>query len=273
MSKNIKIKLEGVQETLLIPLVARAKETQRKKPRIEDRKAVEILSKIECDTDKYDGGMSYQGVVARTMILDRETQKFVDKNPNAICISIGCGLDTRYHRIKHSKITWYNLDFPEVIDLRKQLLFEGKNVKYIAKSALDISWVDEVEYNGEPVLILLEGLLMYFTEAEVMQLLCMLKNHFLNCRILAEIMHPFVAGRTKNHDTVKKTNASFHWGIKSGKEMEVLCEGLKFKQEWNLFDELKNQGIGYRISAAIPFIRNKHNKIVELSFNEEKNAD
>ncbi len=260
----MKIKLKGVQETLLIPLIARATETRKDNPRINDQNAVDMVKKIDYDFSKFDKKGSQQGVIARTMILDRETQKFIDKNPNAVCISIGCGLDTRYHRIRHKKVDWYNLDFPEVIELRKQLLFENKHVKCIGKSALDLYWADEIKEKNRPVLIILEGILMYFTEAEVIQLMGILKNHFPGCTILAEIMNPFVATQSKHHDTVKNTSAVFKWGVKSGKNMENMCDKLQFKKEWNLFDELTDQGLMFQIAAKVPFIRNINNKIVKL---------
>lgn len=261
---NMKIKLDGVQETLLIPLIARAAETKKEHPRIKDKNAVDMVEKINYDFSKFEKASSQQGVIARTMILDRETQKFVDRHPDGVCISIGCGLDTRYHRIQHGEITWYNLDFPDVITLRKQLLQEGNQVKYIGKSALDISWTDDVTERNRPMLIILEGILMYFTEAEVTQLFDMFIKHFPSCTILAEIMNPFIATQSKHHDTVKKTSAVFKWGIKSGKHMEKLCDGLHFVQEWNLFDELTDQGIVFQIAAKVPFIRNINNKIVLL---------
>lgn len=260
----MKVSLEGVQETLLIPLIARVNETKQKNPRVVDKNAVEIVSKLDYDFTKLSNGASNQGVIARTMILDRETQAFINENPHAVCISIGCGLDTRYHRVKHKSVKWYNLDFPDVIELRKKLLYEGKNVSYIAKSALDISWPDEVIEKGTPVLIILEGILMYLTEAEVIQLFSMIRSHFPNSTIYAEIMNPFIATQTKHHDTVKHTNAAFKWGIKSGKAMEKLCHGLQFEREWNLFDELTDQGILFKLCAVIPFIKNMNNKVVKL---------
>ena len=262
MERKMKVKLEGVQETLLIPLVLRAMETQSENSRIIDKNAVDIVNKIDYDFSKFKKRGSYQGVIARTLILDRETQHFIDTYENCICISVGCGLDTRYQRIRHKKVTWYNLDFPNVIDLRRKLLYEDKNVKFIKKSALDISWTDEVEEKDRPTLIILEGILMYFDEVEVMQLFSMLRNHFPECTILAEIMHPFIAGKSKYHDTVKSTSAVFKWGIETGKQMEKMCEGIQFIKEWNLFDELTDQGFLYKIAGKVPFIRNKNNKIV-----------
>lgn len=263
----MKIKLNGVQETLLIPLIAKANETKKSDRKINDPKAVEMASKIDYDFSKFEKTMSLDGVIARTRILDREIQKYIDTYPDALCISVGCGLDTRYQRLNRRKISWINLDFPDVIKLRKQLLFEGKNVHYIEKSALDASWIDEVPVMYDHVLIILEGILMYFTQEEVIQLFCMLHNHFKNCTIFAEIMNPFIATQTKHHDTVKKTNAQFHWGVKSGKDMERLCEDLVCVNEWNLTDIMMDMGFQYRIMRAIPFIKNKNNKIVELKLN------
>lgn len=77
-------------------------------------------------------------------------------------------------------------------------------------------------------------------------------------------MNPFVATQSKHHDTVKNTSAEFKWGIKSGKCMENMCDGLHFMQEWNLFDELTDQGIAFKIAAKVPFIRNMNDKIVRL---------
>ncbi|SHO50779.1 class I SAM-dependent methyltransferase [Anaerocolumna xylanovorans] len=260
----MKIELRGVQETLLIPLIARATETKCTNPRIKDDKAVEIVSKIEYDFGKFDKKMSQEGVIARTMILDRETQDFVNQHQDAVCISLGCGLDTRYHRIRHNQVQWYNLDFPEVISLRKKLLCENTNVHFIGKSALDMRWADMVAAEGREVLIIMEGLLMYFTEAEAIQLFDMIRNHFPKCTMLVEIMNPFIARHSKQHDTVKKTDAVFRWGIRSGKAMENLCEGPHFVREWNLFDELRDRGPGFWLAGKLPFIRNINNKIVKL---------
>lgn len=63
------ISLNGVQETLLIPLAIKASETKRSNARIHDLKAVEIIEKLNLDTSKYDKFMSHEGVVARTILL------------------------------------------------------------------------------------------------------------------------------------------------------------------------------------------------------------
>lgn len=260
----MKVELKEVQETLLIPLSVRVNETKSSEPRIKDEKAVELASKLEYDFSKFNQRMTHEGVIERTLILDYETQNFIEKNQDAVCISLGCGLDTRYHRIRHHKVNWYNIDFPEVIALRKSLLFEGKNVHLIGKSVLDMTWTDDIETEGKSVLIIIEGLLMYFTEIEVIQLLGIIRNKFPECTLLIEIMHPFFAKQTKHHDTVKHTDAVFKWGIASGKEMESLNEGLSFQEEWNLFDKMKKRNKVLYWFCKIGFLRRMGEKIVKL---------
>jgi O-methyltransferase involved in polyketide biosynthesis len=118
------IKLSGVMETLLITLYARAKDAMSETPVINDKKAAEMVKKIDYDFSKFDSGwMSYYGVLARAKTMDEQTRKFITQNPNCVIVSVGCGLDTRFSRVDNGKIQWYNLDFPEVMEQRK-LFFE-----------------------------------------------------------------------------------------------------------------------------------------------------
>ena len=122
------MELNGVEETLLIPLVIKANETLRKKPRITDNKAVEILKELNIDRislSKFDKFISHEGVVARTIMLDAAVKKAINQWPNANIISIGCGLDARFERVDNGIINWYNLDFPNVIELRKKFFDEN----------------------------------------------------------------------------------------------------------------------------------------------------
>lgn len=174
----MKVKLQGVEETMLIPLFIKAEETKSPKPRIRDEKAVEMVSRIDYDFSKFKNkSFSHAGVIARTVIIDRETRKFISAHPNAVCITVGCGLDARFYRMDNGLIDWYDLDLSDVIDVRRELLPEQDRVHRLAFSALDEKWAAQVDVKGRPVLIIIEGLLMYFTEMEVKQLLGILKQN------------------------------------------------------------------------------------------------
>ena len=109
-----KVSVTGVPETMIQTLYARAKESQKDNPMIQDDMAAEIVSKLDYDfsnADK-DKAMSY-GVIARTIVLDEMVGRHLSKNPNTVVINIASGMDTRCYRMKGKYLRWYNVDLPE----------------------------------------------------------------------------------------------------------------------------------------------------------------
>lgn len=264
----MKQNLESVSETLLVPLWARATETKHSNPIIKDEKAIEMMEEIDYDFSKFDDEWLNQVVIAiRTEILDNATKAFIDKYPNAIIINLGCGLDTRFFRLNNGKICWYDLDLPEAIDIRKQFFEQTDRYKMIAKSVFDYSWVNEIIRINEPVLIIAEGLLMYFTELEVKGLMNKLVDAFPGAEMLFEMATPTIVNSSHKHETFSEMGAIFQWGIKSGKEVEKLNPLIKFIKEWKYMDYHKSRWRQMRWLALIPAFKNRFsNQIVHLKF-------
>ena len=124
-----------VAETLLIPLYMRAKESKRKSQDIiiSDPLAESLVNNIDYDYSKFDNAwMSALGCVIRGRLFDQKVQEFILKEEHPITVNIGCGLDTRYQRIKERKnCIFYEIDLPEVIAIRKHFIPEPKNDFYI----------------------------------------------------------------------------------------------------------------------------------------------
>lgn len=59
-----------------------------------------------------DSAMS-SGVIARTIVLDRMVEQYLNVHTNAVVVNIACGLDTRCYRMKGKYLRWYNLDLPQ----------------------------------------------------------------------------------------------------------------------------------------------------------------
>ncbi|MDD3393515.1 MAG: class I SAM-dependent methyltransferase [Anaerotignum sp.] len=235
------IKLDGVMETLLITLYVRAKDAMSSTPVIHDQKAVEIVNKIDYDFKKFDSGeMSYYGVLARAKMMDAQAKKFIQENPDCVIVSIGCGLDTRFSRIDNGKIQWYNLDFPEVIAQRELFFEKNERVKNIGKSALDATWTQDVKTDGKKLLIISEGMLMYLKENEISQLLQILTYGFDSFEAQFDLLYKGLVNKAAMHDTLKKTSAQFHWGVKDGSEVVALCSAIQQKGLINFTDELKH---------------------------------
>lgn len=258
--------LKGVPETLLIPLWARAAETKEQKPIIQDEKAVEMVEQIDYDFSKFNGSwMTQTGVSVRTEILDREVKKFINEHPDGVIINIGCGLDTRYFRVDNGKIRWYDLDLPEAISIRKEFFQESDKYKMLGKSVFDYSWVEDVETEGRQVLFLAEGVLMYFTEQEIVGLIDNLTKLFSQAHMLFEMLPRMLVKGSRKHETLRETEAKFQWGIHSGKDMELLNSRIRFIEEWNFFDYYRNRWKWLGWLALIPAFRNNFNdRIVHI---------
>ena len=126
MNKVVNNLTENVAETLYIPLAMKRKETLRKNAFFQDPYACELLEKIDYDFSKYDKAIrSSVGVAIRSRYFDDQTKAFIEQHDNPVVVHIGCGLDTRFQRLGSAitnKAVFYEVDLPEVMQLRKALL-------------------------------------------------------------------------------------------------------------------------------------------------------
>jgi O-methyltransferase involved in polyketide biosynthesis len=272
MKQKINVKnIADVPETMLITLWARAAETQIQNPIIKDPKALEIITQIDYDFAKFSKARLTQvGVAIRTMLFDRLTKDFLKTHPGAVVINLGAGLDTRFHRLKNEAIgIWYDIDLPNVIQLRQKFIETTERNNNIAKSVFDYSWMEEIQHRDKPVLIIAEGLFMYFKENDLKSLFNQLVSHFPEAELLIELLPPLLVGKSKHHDTVKNIegNAEFVWGLKNGKDLESWNEHIHYLNEWKYFDYHRERWGFMRWLTLIPGIKNIFsNKIIHLKF-------
>ncbi|MFX1298778.1 MAG: class I SAM-dependent methyltransferase [Promethearchaeota archaeon] len=177
------ISFEGsVQETMLGPLWARAKYSQLYPEILNDKKAIEIVKKVDYDFTKiqeYLGEWRGIGLLVRAKNFDIAVAKYIDKHPETTVINVGAGLDTTFFRVDNGSIKWYELDLPDAIEFRRKYIPESTRCKYISKSALDYSWFDDIEFAREKgIFIILGGFIYYFQEKEISGLLDALANKF-----------------------------------------------------------------------------------------------
>lgn len=262
MERKEKIKLGGVSETLLITLNARGRDAVSGKPVLNDRKSAEIMSEIDYDFSKFDDAwLSYYGILARAKIMDREIQKFIEKHPDCVIVSLGCGLDTRFLRVDNGQIEWYNLDFPEVIRYRKKFFEENERVKHIEKSALDPEWTENVGIkNGKKLLIVSEGVLMYLSEEEIRKLLKILTDSFSSFEAHFDLLYKGNVKESKKHDALSKMNAEFKWGVTDGSEITKLNPEIMQTGYFNFTDEMRHLLPGWK-KIMIPFLYWRNNRL------------
>lgn len=265
----MKIKLEGVMETLLITLDIRARDYKAENSVLKDKKSAEIVEKLDYDfSDFQHDSKNYIGVLSRAKVMDREIRKFIEKHPCCHIVSIGSGLDTRFNRLDNGKIHWYDLDFPEVIDIRRKFFEENDRVKFIPKSVLDPTWTKDIKTNGEKLLIISEGVIMYLRPQEVKQFLTILTDHFDNFELHLDSISKNTIKHANKNKAVKKTNSEYFFGVSRGKEIVELNPKLKQIGYINFTDELKNFLKGFE-KVFIPLIYLFNNRLVMYSYQKD----
>ena len=222
-----KINLSGVNETMLVPVYARALESQKKNPAFYDETAIRVINSLDYDFKKHGKSkMNMWGCAARTIIFDREVSTYIQAHPNCSIINMACGLDDRFRRVDNGVIEWYNIDFQTVMDIREKIIPANSRVFDLSLSVLDFTWIEEIK-NKENVLVIAEGLLMYLKEEDVKVLFEKISASFEHCSLLLELMSSWMVENQKIHDTIKKTTAQFVWGIKETRDFKKLCPMYK----------------------------------------------
>ena len=246
----MKLQLGDVEVTALIPLAVRATETKRKNAVIRDYKAVKIIDELQFDTKNFDKLITHECVVARTILFDETLKNYIGLYPDAAVLNIGCGLDDRFSRVDNGKIEWYSIDFPDMIDIRRKFYPETAREHMIGCDILDGSWTESIP-KDKKVIVVAEGLLMYFSREQVSYVLKIITDSFKEGILLSELMLQKMM-KEKVHDTVKHTNAKFGWGIdKSGKELLKLNSKLSFVNETSFSEQMKKDGFKSKLLGTI----------------------
>ena len=252
----MELKLGDIQTTALIPLSMKANETMRKDPRIRDDKAVEIVKALNIDTKKYDKFLSHEGVVARTIMLDRQLTDIISRNPDSVIVNIGAGFDSRFSRLDNGSILWFDLDLPDAIEVRKKAFPEQDRVTMIACNVLDPAWCAPVKKalegrSSKPVFIA-EGLFMYLTFDQIRSLLNILKDNFSEGgTLIAEQNCKLLIKNEKHHDAVRNTDAKFVSGSDNAQEIADLTDGIRVIEEHSFNEEMKKYSIRGRLFALL----------------------
>lgn len=246
--------LHAVSETALLTLKSRIIESEKQTPLLSDPKGKEILSKLETLLPaevvervlkrKFSPTLtSYIALRARK--YDAYTREFL-KEKNGLVLSLGCGFDTRFWRIGDAELKYVEVDLPEVIALKKQLLGTDPGYHMIGCSVLDPCWIsDVVSMQTENVLFLAEGLFMYLPENDIIAVIKKLASTFQNSQLVFETVHQkYTRGfRKKMVEFKLKRNSgtsagsSYTYGIRKGKDIEKYAPNLRLTEEWSCFED------------------------------------
>lgn len=166
--------------------------------------------------------------------FDRIANDYISNNPSCTVVDLASGFDTRFWRIANENCTYIELDLPELIDVKREVLKDHLKYELIGCSVLDTSWIDQVTANGSSNFQLIaEGLFMYLPKQEATELLQYISQHFGRSQLVLDMIPEWL---TKGFwkwvsDRIFKRiiglDVSMVFGIKNPKDFEDFGEGFE----------------------------------------------
>ena len=224
--------MDGVNKTLYIPLYGKAM-VSRQGILLRDPKAEAIWNQE---------GFILKGKAAskwlayymamRAAVMDQWTAAQLEAHPNAVVLHIGCGLDSRCDRIPRKDGHWFDIDFPEVIRERKKYYTETANYHMLPADMRTEDWKCVIPA-GKRMIVVMEGVSMYFRPEELRQLLKALKAHAGGLQLLMDCYSGFAAKASKYKNPINEVGVTQVYGMDDPKGLAAET-GLYYEKEHSL---------------------------------------
>ncbi len=244
--------LSKVSQTAILILICRVVASKKKTPIFYDPMAVLCLErlitvasaeekKLMVKWEKMYAGIQARDARARIQTVisfDRITNLFISTHPGCTVINLACGFDTRFWRIENKKCKYIELDLPEMIELKREILKDHLGYELISSSVLDPAWIDQVTSNGNSnFLLLAEGLFMYLPEQDVIRLLQGISRRFNHSQLVLDM-----APEKYTHGLWKKmiNLESKAWGLDVS-----IVSGITNPRE------IESHGPGFKVISAV----------------------
>lgn len=179
-----KIEKNTVQETLMIPLYARKICSELYPSLYRDETALRLTEEIDydfSDLEKKSGSLmqrfGFLEAAMRQNDLAYEVRDYLSSHPRAAVVNLGCGLDSTGRSCDNGSCKIYNLDFPNVIGVRNELLPAGEREENIPCNLNDTAWFEKIDAS-EGVVFFAAGVFYYFLKEQVRALVCAMAESF-----------------------------------------------------------------------------------------------
>ena len=179
-----KIEKNTVQETLVLPLYSRKLCSELYPNLYRDETAVRLIDEIDYDFSQAEKNsrslMQRFGaleVAMRQCDLAWEVREYLKTHPKAAVVNLGCGLDNTGRACDNGSCKIYNLDFPDVITVRNELLPAGEREQNVPCTLNDTAWFSQIDASDGAVFFA-SGVFYYFLTEQVKALVQAMASAF-----------------------------------------------------------------------------------------------
>lgn len=216
--------LQGVEDTLYIPLTARIHISKRFPHFFYDERALSLEKELPDDSiEKNSSEYFYMASVCRYRVSDTMILNFISRYKNSNVVNLGAGLETAYFRLQPHTAHFYEIDLPDVIETRKKVLGESETETLIKGDLFDVSWASKIDKTA-PTIITALGVFQYFDENRICNLITSIKKLFSHAELVFDAMNSKAINYANKY--VKKTGnkeARMHFWVDNPETFATQC--------------------------------------------------
>lgn len=168
----------------------------------------------------------------RAKVFDQWVLQQMQAHPSAAVLHIGCGLDSRILRVGNHARCWYDVDFPEVISLRKKYYQQTERYHMLGADASQTEWLSPLP-DCQEAIVVLEGISMYLKNEAVAELFRALQRKFPRVWILMDVYTTFGARASKYKNPVNEVGVTQVYGIDDPRQI-LEGTGIAFAKEYSM---------------------------------------
>ncbi len=204
--------MNEVNKTLYIPLYGKSL-VSKKGIILKDAKAEEIWEKehFALKGKSKSKWLAYY-MAMRAKVFDDWLAERMHSRSEAVILHIGCGMDSRIERVGTQGHPWFDVDFAEVIESRRKYYSEQDDYHMITGDLRRREWLENIPGNTNAIVVL-EGISMYLTPAELSGSFAMLGEHFSSVTILMDCYTEYAAKISKYKNPINDVGVTCTYGM------------------------------------------------------------
>ncbi|MCV7342570.1 O-methyltransferase involved in polyketide biosynthesis [Mycobacterium haemophilum DSM 44634] len=260
--ERVHVDLTGPPQTMLATLYAKALDADAPHSILGDQYAKAAVARIDYDWKTTTiTARRAPSVAIRTAHFDKWVRQYLAVHDDAVVLHVGCGLDARVYRLDPAAgVRWYDIDYPDVIELRQQVYPARTNYWMLPASVTDPSWLAEIPAE-HPALLIAEGLTMYLTQDDGLALLRRVVDRFPSGELQFDAFNTFGIRTQVINAVVRRSGATLHWGIDGPADIVDTVSGVRLLAWESVFDsdtfDLVSPRLRWlgRAMTAVPVLR------------------
>lgn len=156
--------------------------------------------------------------LTRCHLIDQIVQSTLNSAPRSQVVLVGAGFDSRAFRLRHGR--WLELDEASVIDRKERIAPAASAPNPLTRIAIDfardrLTDVLASHATKDPVIVIVEGVLMYLDPTKISELAVALRDTFPVHTLVCDLMQRrfFESYSRPIHEVIQSLGAQFRWTV------------------------------------------------------------